>query len=143
MTKATPTAGGWTVQKTQLLGTSDNSLGAIAGSSPTDIWAFGGFLPDASHSNQDATLTFAEHYNGKRWAVVRTPNTGPNFSSFYGGPASQGYAWAVGERLNSQYQDRALVEAWNGQAWSIANVPQPGDVRDMLFAASALSPSDV
>ena len=143
MTKAAPSAGGWTVQKAQLLGTSDNSVGAIAGSSPTDVWALGDFLPDAAHSNQDVTLTFAEHYNGKTWTVVRTPNTGPNFNSFYGGAASQGWAWAVGEHLNSQYQDRALVEVWNGKAWSIANVPQPGDVRDMLFAASALSPSDV
>jgi hypothetical protein len=142
-TKAAPSAGGWTVQKAQLLGTSDNSLGAVTGSSPTNVWAFGDFLPDASHSNQDVTLTFAEHYNGKKWTVVRTPNTGPNFNSFYGGAASQGWAWAVGEHLNSQYQDRALVEVWNGKKWSIADVPQPGDVRDMLFAASALSRSDV
>jgi hypothetical protein len=142
-TKAAPSAGGWTVQKTQLLGTSDNSVGAIAGSSPTDVWAVGDFLPDAAKSNQDATLTFAEHYNGSRWAVVRTPNTGPNFNSFYGLAASQGRAWAVGERLNRRYQDRALVEVWNGKKWSIANIPQPGSVRDMLFAATALSPSDV
>ena len=66
-----------------------------------------------------------------------------DFDSFYGLAASQGKAWAVGERLNAQYQDRALVEVWNGKSWSIANIPQPGDVRDMLFAASALSPSDV
>jgi phosphoesterase family protein len=143
ITKATTTAGGWTVQKTQLLGTSDNSVGAIAGSSPTDIWAAGDFLPDAAKSNQDATLTFAEHYNGSKWTVVRTPNTGPNFNSFYGLAASQGRAWAVGERLNGRYQDRALVEVWNGKTWSLANIPQPGDVRDMLFAATALSPSDV
>ncbi len=50
---------------------------------------------------------------------------------------------AVGERLNARYQDRALVEVWNGTAWSIANVPQPGSVRDMMFGVSALSPSDV
>jgi Phosphoesterase family len=142
-TTATPSAGGWTVQKTQLLGTSDNSVGAIASSSPTDVWAVGDFLPDAAKSNQDATLTFAEHYNGSRWTVVRTPNTGPNFNSFYGLAASQGRAWAVGERLNRRYQDRALVEVWNGKKWSIANIPQPGSVRDMLFAATALSPSDV
>ena len=143
MTTSTQSSGGWTVQETQRLGTSDNSLGAIAGSSPTDVWAFGDFLPDAQNSNQDATLTFAEHYNGTKWTVVRTPNLGPNFNSFYGGTASEGWAWAVGERLNAQYQDRALIEVWNGQAWSIANVPQPGSVRDMTFGASALSPSDV
>ncbi len=142
-TKSTPSVGGWTVQKAQLLGTSDNSVGAIAGSSPTDVWAVGDFLPDAAKSNQDATLTFAEHYNGSKWTVVRTPNTGPNFNSFYGVAASQGRAWAVGERLNSSYQDRALIETWNGKKWSIADNPQPGSVRDMLFGASALSPSDV
>jgi hypothetical protein len=142
-TKATTSAAGWTVQKTQLLGGSDNSLGAVAGSSPSDVWAVGDYLPDAAGSNQDATLSFAEHYNGKNWTVVRTPNAGPNFNSFYGLAAAGGRAWAVGEYLNAAYQDRALVEAWNGRAWSIADVPQPGSQRDMLFGASALSADDV
>jgi hypothetical protein len=143
MTTAAPSSGGWTVQRTQLLGTSDNSLGAVAGSSPRDVWAFGDFLPDAKNSNQDATLTFAEHYNGTNWTVVRTPNTGVNFNSFYGGTASNGWAWAVGEYLNSQFQDRALLEVWHAGKWTIARIPQPGSLRDMLFGASALSPSDV
>jgi hypothetical protein len=87
-TKATPSAGGWTVQRAQLLGTSDNSVGAIAGSSPADVWAVGDYLPDAAKSNQDATLNFAEHYNGRTWTVVPTPDAGPNFDSFYGVAAS-------------------------------------------------------
>ena len=136
-------SGGWTVDNVQLYGTSDNSAGAIAGSSPSDIWAVGDFLPDTATSNQDATLSFAEHFNGKKWTVVPTPNTGVNFNSFYGAAANQGQAWAVGEYLNSDYQDRALIETWNGSQWSIANNPQPGSQRDMLFGASAVSPSDV
>ncbi|MBV9094914.1 MAG: hypothetical protein JO132_13750 [Streptosporangiaceae bacterium] len=142
-TKAPRSAGGWTVQTAQRLGASDNSVGAVAGSSPDDVWAAGDYLPDAKGSNQDATLSFAEHYDGHAWTVVRTPNAGPNFNSFYGLAASDGKAWAVGERLNAQYQDRALIEVWNGEKWSIADIPQPGSVRDMLFAASALSPADV
>src|SRR5262249_41734544 len=35
------------------------------------------------------------------------------------------------------------AEHWDGTKWSILNVPQPGSMRDMFFAASALSPSDV
>jgi hypothetical protein len=143
MTTRAPSGGGWAVQRTQLLGTSDNSFGAVAGSSPRDVWAVGDFLPDAKNSNQDATLTFAEHYNGVTWSVVRTPNLGPNFASFYGVAAKGGRAWAVGERLNADYQDRALIEVWNGARWTIADNPQPGSVRDMLFGASAVSPSDV
>ena len=142
-TKATTSAAGWTVQKTQLLGTSDNSVGAVAGSSPADVWAVGDYLPDATNSNQDATLTFAEHYDGKKWTVVRTPNTGPNFNSFYGVAAAGGEAWAVGEHLNAAYQDRALIEVWNGNSWSIADNPQPGSRRDMLFGAAALATNDV
>jgi hypothetical protein len=143
MTTLAPSGGGWTVQRTQLLGTSDNSLGAVAGSSPRDVWAVGNYLPDAKNANPDATLTFAEHYNGVKWSVVRTPNLGPNFASFQGLAASHGRAWAVGIRLNAQYQDRALIEVWNGSRWTIADNPQPGSERDMLFGASAVSPSDV
>jgi hypothetical protein len=140
-----PPSGGWSVQQAQLLGTSDNSGGAIAGSSPDDVWMVGDYLPDKPlpASNVDATLTFAEHWNGTKWTVVRTPNTGPNFNSFYGLAAKDGDAWAVGEHLNAAYQDRTLIEAWNGAKWSIANTPNPGSVRDMLFGASAVSASDV
>jgi hypothetical protein len=134
---------GWQVLQAQLLGTNDNSLGAIAGSSPSDIWAAGNYLPDQADSNQDATLTFAEHWNGTAWQVVRTPNTGSNFNSFYGLAAAGGDAWAVGEYLNSAFQDRLLVETWNGSSWSIADTPQPGNVRDMGFGAAALSTHDV
>ena len=94
MTTSTKSSGGWTTQRTQRLGSNDNSLGAVAGSSPTDVWAVGNFLPSAKHSNQDATLSFAEHYNGTKWSVVRTPNAGPNFNSFYGLTAAGGGAWA-------------------------------------------------
>ena len=141
--KSPKPSGGWSVQRTQTLGTSDNSLGPVAGSSPTDVWAVGDYLPDQNNSNQDATLSFAEHWNGKSWTVVRTPNAGPNFNSFYGLAAKDGRAWAVGEHLNSAYQDRLLVEVWNGRKWSIANTPNPGSVRDMGFGASALSPDNV
>src|SRR6516164_7156319 len=143
MTNFTTSAGGWTVQQAATAGTNDNSLGAIAGSSPSDIWAAGNFLPDTAHSNQDATLTFAEHYDGTKWSYVPTPNTGTNFNSFYGLTASGGQAWAVGEYLNGKFQDRALAEHWDGTKWSILNVPQPGSMRDMFFAGSTLSPSDV
>jgi hypothetical protein len=142
-TPAAPNRAGWYVQHAQLLGTSDNSLGAIAGTSPDSVWAFGDFQPDAAGSDPDATLTLAEHYNGKSWTVVRTPDTGPGLNVCYGAAASGGFAWAVGAHLDNQYQDRALIEVWNGSRWYIAANPQPGSVRDLLFGVSAISPSDV
>ena len=142
-TTASTSAGGWRVQRAQLLGTGDNSLGAIAASSPSDVWAVGNYLPDAAKSNQDATLAFAEHYNGSGWTVSRPPSPGVNFASLYGVAASGGRAWAVGMYLDKAFQDRALIDVWGGGKWHVATVPQPGSQRDMLFAASAVSPRDV
>jgi hypothetical protein len=124
-------------------GTSDNSLGAVSGSSPNDIWAVGNFLPDTSNSNQDATLTLADHFDGKTWSAVPTPNVGPNFNTLFGVADHGGKAWAVGVRQDDQYQDRALIEAWDGSRWNVVDNPQPGSERDMLFGVSALSPSNV
>ena len=39
-------SGGWHVVRAQRRGTNDNSLGAVAGSEPNDVWAVGNFLPD-------------------------------------------------------------------------------------------------
>lgn len=136
-------AAGWTLVRAQTLGSADNSLGAIAGSGGSDIWAVGNYLPDAKGSNPDATLTFAEHYNGKAWRVVRTPNEGLNFDTLFGVAASQGKAWAVGVAMGAGYRDRALAEYWNGSKWAVQDVPQPGSQRDLLYAASATAPDDV
>lgn len=50
---------------------------------------------------------------------------------------------AVGVRLNDNFEDRGLIEAWDGHRWTISDSPQPRSARDILFGASALSTSDV
>ena len=142
-TTSTPSSDGWTVTPSPLLGSSDNSFGAVAGSGPRDVWAVGNFLPDTSNSNQDATLSLAAHYNGTKWSSVPTPNVGPNYNTLFGVADSAGQAWAVGVHVDQQYQDRALIESWDGHAWNVVDSPQPGSMRDLLYGASADSPSDV
>jgi hypothetical protein len=142
-TTSAPSAGGWSVVPGALRGTADNSLGAVAASSPTDVWAVGNFLPDTATSNPDATLSLANHFDGTAWSVVPTPNTGPNFNTLFGVAASGGRAWAVGVHLDGAFRARALVETWDGARWSIVSSPQPGTERDILFGASATSTSDV
>jgi hypothetical protein len=68
---------------------------------------------------------------------------GPNYNTLFGVADSAGQAWAVGVHLDSQYQDRALIESWDGHAWNVVDSPQPGAMRDLLYGASADSPSDV
>jgi len=134
---------GWTVIRSPMRGSADNSLGAVSASTPSDIWAVGNFLPDAPGSNPDATLTLANHYDGQGWSALPTPNAGPNFNTLFGVAATGGQAWAVGVHLDPAYKVRSLIEHWDGAGWTIVDGPQPSGARDMLFAASAVSTSDV
>jgi hypothetical protein len=144
-TTHTNSTANWTVVPAPLLGTNDNSLGAVAGSGADDIWAVGNFLPDSPSSNQDATLSLAVHFNGTGWSTSPTPNTGPNFNTFFGVAAAEHRAWAVGVHLDQNFLTRGLIESWDPSAgqWHIVDVPQPGAQRDLLFSASAVSASDV
>jgi hypothetical protein len=143
LTSLTPSGGGWMVDPSPLLGTSDNSLGAVAGSGANDVWAVGDYLPDTATSNQDATLPLADHFDGTSWSAVPVPNVGPNFNVLFGVTDPAGQAIAVGVQLDSAFRDRALVDAWNGSSWHAVAVPQPGSQRDIFFSVSATSPSDV
>jgi hypothetical protein len=124
-----------------MLGTNDNSLGGLAADAADDVWAVGNFVPDASGSNPDATLTLAEHFDGHNWAVTRTPSVGPNFSTFFGASAAEGRAWAVGVNLDNDFRTRGLIESWDpsGRRWTVDTTPQPGAERDLLFSAAAIS----
>ena len=142
-TSTTATQNGWSLIKSPMLGSGDNSFGAASAAAPGDVWAVGNFLPDDPNANPDATLTLAAHYDGTSWSITPTPNAGPNFNTLFGVSATGGQAWAVGVRQSNNFQDRALVEHWDGTNWQIVDVPQPGGGRDMLFSVSARSPSDV
>src|SRR5215469_3852100 len=135
--------GGWALQPGPMLGTGDNTYGAVAAVSPDDVWTAGNFLPDAPRSNVDATLATAAHFNGTRWVHTPVPDSGPNFNTLFGVAATPGRAWAVGVALDSGYHAHSLVEAWNGTAWHIAATPRLDTKRDILYAATAVSPSDV
>ena len=132
----------WQQVPTPNIGSSDNVLAAIAGSSPSDIWAVGSVLPT---SNATIARPLAVHYNGTAWADVPTPPVGPEASSFYGVAAlPDGTAWAVGiHTRNSGHTAVTLTEHWNGQSWAVVSSPHPGPSENMLYGATAVSDSDV
>jgi hypothetical protein len=107
------------------------------------VWTAGNFLPDAPGSNVDATLATAAHFNGTRWMHTPVPDSGPNFNTLFGVAATPGRAWAVGVALDRSYNAHSLVEAWNGTAWQIAKTPKLHTLRDILYSATAVSPTDV
>ncbi|HEX4657680.1 MAG TPA: alkaline phosphatase family protein [Streptosporangiaceae bacterium] len=136
-------SGGWAVQPAPALGAADNTYGAVAAVSPSDVWAAGNFLPDATGSNPDATLATAAHFDGTRWTQTPVPDAGPNYNTLFGVAATPGRAWAVGVALGRSYQAHSLIEAWDGHAWHIAATPRLDTQRDTLYSAVALSARDV
>jgi hypothetical protein len=122
------------------VGGSDNAFAAVAGTSSQDIWAVGQFSPDA---NPNITLTLAEHFDGQAWSVVETPNVGTNHGNALLAVAAQpGAAWAVGYDIGADYLSHGLIEAWDGNAWTVVDHPHPFETEN-LYGVAAVSARDV
>lgn len=95
-----------------------NTLNGVAAASPTAAWAVG----------QAATgQALIERWNGRAWKQVAAPNRGGRYCGVLNaitisGPAD---AWAVGDYSNGTVVE-ALIEHWNGRAWSQVPSPSPG-----------------
>jgi hypothetical protein len=111
------------------------SLVGVAAISPTDVWAVGS-------NNQGKTFT--EHWNGKRWQVVASPNAGKQQNILNAVVAvSTDDVWAVGETFG--YAGETLVEHWNGKQWSIVSSPNrhPESYNNRLVSVAAISANDI
>lgn len=119
-------------------------LHAIATRGPRDAWVVG----ERWRGTGKVGKTLAEHWNGKRWSVVETPNpsaAGRRYDAILQAVSirSRTDAWAVGHWLTGPHMliSRTLIEHWNGRRWRI--VPSPsvrasnGVLYDILFAVSA------
>ena len=124
------------------VGPNDNSLGAIAGRSASDIWAVGNFAPAA---HPDVTSALALHYDGHAWSDVPIPDAGRQANNLFGVAAlPDGSAWAVGGFVGSAGRTVApLAEHWNGHRWAIVPVPDPSRREALLNGITAVSEHDV
>src|SRR5262249_37942589 len=132
--------GDWAVVGSPNVGGGDNSLAAVSGASATDIWAVGQFAPDA---NPNITLTLAERYDGTTWSVVATPNVGTNRgNALLAVTAQPGAAWAVGYDIGDDFLSHSLIEAWDGNAWTVVDHPQVFDTQN-LYGVASVAADDV
>lgn len=129
--------------------TKSDYLYSVAASSSTDAWAVGA----AYNRPTETQLTLVEHWNGKAWSIVPSPNPGTaefcGFQSYagnylYGVTAVSGTeAWAVGE-ICPYGVGQTLAEHWDGTQWAVVASPsESGAENSTLAAVASISSNDV
>jgi hypothetical protein len=115
---------------------------------PNDVWAVGQEYGSDIHG--DTTVTM--HYDGSTWSQVASPNPltdNPEDQNWLTSVVAVGAndVWAVGRYGDHDGGplDQALVEHWNGSAWSVVKSPSPGGASsdDDLWGVAAVGPNDV
>jgi len=102
-------------------------LFSAAATGAGDVWAVG------ERQDRDGRFaTLVEHFDGRTWSVVPSPDPGTSGNHFdavaAGGPDD---VWAVGQRDDAA-SDQPLVEHWDGRHWSVVPVGVPGALFDAV-----------
>jgi hypothetical protein len=95
----------WKVVKSPDVGTThSNVLAGVAATSSSNAWAVGVHYPGT------VGQTPVEHWNGKSWTRVSSPNLGSDGSALNGVAASSSTnVWAVGSYLSSPTSSETLA----------------------------------
>jgi hypothetical protein len=142
----------WKSVPTPNAGEGTNKLNAVLALAPNNVWAVG-FSTPAAPPKRAATLTLIEHFDGTSWAVVPSPNVGPNSANqsnrLLGLTAnSANDIWAFGSYFaaDGSGHQMTLLLHWDGTSWTIASSPSPtkgGFPCDLLWAGVVPSPGDL
>ena len=111
-------------------------LSGIEGVSAHNIWAVG----DSFNIATELTQSLIEHWNGKQWSIVASPNTGSTAFLYGVAEVSAHNIWAVGNPLGSGLP---FTEHWDGKQWSIVAPPAPTGPVITLFGIAEVSAHDV
>src|SRR5215469_10539759 len=105
-----------------------NRLNGVATTSFGSAWAVGD-IEDFSRTAVRFDHTLIEHWNGRRWTRVRSPDpgSGRNYNVLEAVAASSRRdAWAVGWFTSGRYgSEGTLMLHWDGQSWTIVPSPDP------------------
>jgi hypothetical protein len=106
------------------LGVDTNQLTGVTVVSATDAWASG---YEGNVNDQNFRVPYVLHWNGHKWALVKTPNLGGEGSMLNGITAlSSGDVWAVGQTQQLNGAIAPLTEHFTGSAWTVVTTPVPG-----------------
>ena len=93
-----------------------------------------------SYYNGTAGRTLIEHWNGKAWKVVPSPNVGARTNEIFSVRGTSGHdIWAAGEAFTGYPTSRTLILHWNGRRWRVAASPSVPSEPNSLSAVRPLS----
>jgi hypothetical protein len=111
-----------------------NRLNDVRAFASNDVWAVGWqWVPSGS-------APLIERWDGRRWRVSKTPNTGFEELQALDGTSSRDI-WAVGFGRTFSDGTQALIMHWNGSTWTAVPTPKLS-VDNYLNDVSVLSPTD-
>jgi hypothetical protein len=138
---STPATGSWAIVDSAN-GSAVNDIVAVTCVSASDCWGVG------RQRTGSIWQTLIEHWDGKSWNLVVSPNTSTSDDNFLYGIActSASQCWAVGNHsiVGTFGFAQPLIQRWNGTAWTIDNSPQtsPEQQNAILSAVTCNSASD-
>jgi hypothetical protein len=111
-----------------------DTLAGVVAISRSNAWAFGFY-----EKTTTSFRTLIEHWNGARWTVMPSLNSGNGENALLSAAArSASDIWTVGYRTGRSAR-RTLIEHWNGKKWSILPSPNVGTGDNFLFGVTAVS----
>ena len=123
----------WTLLSTPNPNAAVSVLSGLACTSTSNCFAVGAYFTSSGTIGGERTLV--ERWDGKKWAIVPSPNVADAFDSGLVGAAcaSSTDCSAVGSS-HTETRNDTLVEHWNGAAWSIVASPDPPNSSDNELA---------
>jgi hypothetical protein len=111
----------------------NSSIYGLAAVSDGTLWAVG------TYSTATGSNGLIEQWANGKWSVVSTPEPGgPAQEQLTGiASASPGDAWAVGTQSLSS-TNQAVIEHWNGTAWTVVNQAGAAPANAQLAGVSVL-----
>jgi hypothetical protein len=129
----------WSVLPSHSEGTL-NSVAAIAGD---DVWAVGHTGVSLPSESSEPVKTLVQHWNGKDWRVIPSPNISVQDNRLYGVAAlSHNDVWAVGAYGNYE-ASKTLTMHWNGVQWRVVASPDGGSGANTLSDVAAIAPDNI
>ena len=125
----------WSVVPSPSPGALQNILFGVAAITDSDVWAVGG-----EQDTNGLWHTLTEHWNGLAWSVVNAVDAGSSGNHFYAVKAlATDDVYAVGQQAGATFPNQALVEHWDGKAWSVVSSPADASASALPLGVTATS----